>query len=328
MERYRQFMSSKEIKEFWNCSPDNGLLCQPKENLYHYTTASALSNIIQNQEIYMTKAGFMNDISEITYASNLFIERLNSSNIVDQDKRELIEAFKLGIKKGLFDNIFALCLSASFDSLPMWSYYGKSDGYNFGISPNFINDFANHSFIKGRRYDNEKKTFVEYLDKKCVDIKRNKRVSYSFSIKANYVLYEREKQVRIFDMFIEEIKDLINLKTAESNIQIKIILSDLVDFIPFFKHPSYKNEEEYRVLAQIESAGSKPIEMCGIQKYRVSNGTLIPYISIKLNKTDYIKSITISPFNRTEFAMLGIQDLVKYYPSELNILDTEVPSRF
>jgi len=116
MENYREFMNKQEIREFWNSSSENSFLCMPRSTLYHYTSANALCSIIQNQEFWLTKADFMNDKSEIKYASDLFIERLKQSRIPEKEKENLIKSFENSVTNGLFNNIFVLSLSANYDS--------------------------------------------------------------------------------------------------------------------------------------------------------------------------------------------------------------------
>ncbi|KDR95982.1 Protein of unknown function [Peptoclostridium litorale DSM 5388] len=321
MTRYEDFMKNEEIREFWNSNLNNRCICLPKGNLYHYTSANVLASIMQNQTFWVTKSNFMNDLSEIDYASKLFLERLECSKLNKEDRREFKESFESARDKGLFDNIYVFCLSGNQDSLPMWNYYGKNDGYNIGVSPELVADLANLEYIKKKTFKNS--NFTESEGKKCVEINTHEKVSFKHIIKANYVLYDKDKQIKIFDLLLEEINFLI-----ENGKDVKQMLDLLVDFIPFMKHSSYHNEEEYRILIQLKPAGSNPLKLNKIQKYRVFNGALIPYISLKLNNPEYFKSIGIGPCNLNSLSLVGIEDLVATYPSKLEIGKSKVPSRF
>lgn len=329
MFNYKDFMEKKEIKEFWDCSFfKNSFLCTPKGNLYHYTSANALSSIIQNQELWTTKSSFMNDTSEIEYASELFLKRLECSKLREEDKRLLKEGFEKGKKEGIFDNMYVLCLSANPDSLPMWSYYGKNDGYNIGISPQFVSDFVNTEFIKIKTLKTVKGNteWVESIGSKCVSVGTEE--NSALVVKSNYVLYDDIKQAKIFDLLLEEIGNLTIENSHNSNAQINLMLSTLTDFIPFMKDYSYHNEEEYRILIKLDETGGNKLKLNKIQKYRVFNGALIPYIKLVLNKPNYFNSITASPFNRSELVLLGIQDVINTYPVPLKLLHSKIPSRF
>ncbi|MCB2296117.1 DUF2971 domain-containing protein [Clostridium algoriphilum] len=332
MFNYKDFMEKKEIKEFWDCSLfKNSFLCLPKGNLYHYTSANALSSIIQNQELWTTKSNFMNDTSEIQYACELFLKRLECSKLREEDKQSIKKCFEEGKSEGIFDSMYVLCLSANPDSLPMWSYYGTNDGYNIGISPQFVNDFANTNFIMNKALITDDKgnaKWVESINSKCVSVDTNGDVSYGSGIKANYVLYDETKQVKIFDLLLEEIGNIILENSHNPSIQINIMLNTLFDFIPFMKDYSYHNEEEYRVLVKLEGTGGNQLMLNKIQKYRVFKGALIPYITLVLNKPNYFNSIMASPFNRSELVLLGMQDVISTYPSQLDLLYSKIPSRF
>lgn len=315
---FEEVMNNKVIKEFWNNDTPNYFLCKPNDTLYHYTSANALSNIIQKQEFWLTKADFMNDISEVTYAVNLFKERLDKANIHEDDKKRIKESLESNIKEGLFENIYILSLSANRDSLPMWSYYGKSDGYNIEISKDFVSEITNAEFIYRDEYIGEDVKKVK--EKLCVKVKSSEGKWVSSKIQANYVLYDPDKQKEIFDIHLDGVAKL--LKLGKSN-YVNFILSNIAMFIPFMKDSSYRNEEEYRILVDIGNEN-----LFGIQEYRVFKGALVPYIVLKLNKDSYFKSITMSPFNNSEYTQKGLDSLVKWYPRKLDVLKSKIPARF
>ena len=326
---YKKLRDNKTIMDFWNTESGNGHLCKPKGVLYHYTSSQAFVSILQNKEFWLTKSGFMNDVQDIQYAKDLFIERLNISKMKKDNKDALIENLKVSVRDGLFDNIFVLSLSADGDSLPLWSYYGKNDGYNIGIKPEFIEDCANANLMTEKILDSSKGGFVERKSGLCVSIEHNTRFSYSTY--GNYILYDRDTQEKIFDLYIEELINLYGLKSHKADQEARLLISDIIQFIPFMKHSSYINEKEYRMLFKLDKpsvASDSPIALDKIQKYRLSTGAMVTDIVVKLNKPGYFNSVTISPFNHNEFTEAGIIDLTNNYVYKLEFIPSNIPSRF
>ena len=331
--RFNDLMDQEHIKKFWLSSKENSQVCLPRNTLYHYTSANAMNSIIQNSNFWLTKSNFMNDMSEIIYARDLFFERLACSKLSEDEKARISKSFKDNIERGLFDDMYVLCFSSNPDSLPLWCYYGKNDGYNIGIDTSFIVDLANSSFIETQSLEKDENgnyAFKKKIEKACIEIEHKEHAAFSYGIKANYVLYSQKEQMDIFDAFLEEIKYLAESSEIDKVLEIQFCLSQLVDFIPFMKHNSYINEEEYRVIIHMHKMQKtdKKIKLDKIQKYRVFNGALIPFISIKLNKTNYFKSIGLSPFNKSDISINGIKEFCKAFPVDIDIMLSEIPSRF
>lgn len=313
------------IKKYWESWGDNPLICKPKGKLYHYTSAEAFNSILSKSELWITNSSFMNDKSEVNYACELFYERLDESKIKESLKGEIKALFKKAITEGLFNNSFILSTSTNSDSLPMWNYYGSTVGYIFELSNELVSDFGTQKYIYNISLDNE-------CEDNGVALKKNKNLcteiitsenEVGYNVRANNVIYDREIQGKILDDIIEYINKQDILSNDETYDNTQIATSKLIDFIPFFKHECYKNEEEYRMIIQILDT-----KMWDVQNYRIRNGALVPYIKLKFNKKNYIKKIGVSPFNNNEYTLLGIKSIIKNYPVEIELITSELPSRF
>ncbi len=336
---YGEIMNLDAIKKHWIASnPDNPFICVPKEEIYHYTSALAFNSIISNRNFWLTKSEFMNDKSEINYAYNLLIERLEVSNLEPSLKIMLKEKIDKSYINGLFNNIYVLCFSKNPDSLSLWSYYGKNDGYNIGIDPQFIYDLGNDiENIEKVMSSNEsgETSFQEVTKGFRVSIVNKRNTSFSRGIKANSVIYQLKDQISIFDTLIAEIsKEFEDINFKQSSLKVDLYLDIMVNFIPFMKDSHYQNEEEYRVTIQLHcvenifQSSKEKLKLDGIENYRIFNGALIPYLILNMNKDDYIKSICLSPFNESELANKGLMALGEVYPTGLKIRKSSIPSRF
>lgn len=132
----------------------------------------------------------MNDVSEIDYAGNLFLERLKASNV--NNKHSIEEAF-LKQKSELFNDVFILSVSSDGDSLPMWTYYGNNDGYNLEIDHQYILELKDYA-------ENPR-------DKKGpqIEIISDGRRSFSPKVLGHNINYESSEQNGIFDLILSEI---------------------------------------------------------------------------------------------------------------------------
>lgn len=94
------------------------------EHLYHYTTFSALYNILKTKELWWGNMATMNDSKELNY----FIDGLKQVLIEDfADKGEAIDIFFDDVKKKRGDNYpYSMCFSRLADDAAQWERYADS----------------------------------------------------------------------------------------------------------------------------------------------------------------------------------------------------------
>ncbi len=305
------------LNKYWENWDNNGLICKPNGKLYHYTSAEAIISILNKNEFWLTNSNFMNDNSETTYACKLFNDRLDQSKINEKNKIVLKEMVDLAVGKGLVQNNFILSFSMNSDSLPMWQYYGGKAGYILGKSPKFIKDFGDFEWIysiKHSRDDNGNHIKVKNPHKQCVEVVEA-RSPMSYSVVSNNVIYDKKIQISIMDTIIAHIEERL--------IENAYTLGRLIDFIPFIKHESYTNEEEYRIIISFDKT-----QMNRVQHNREREGAIIPFVKLKFNKREYIQGIGISPNIFNEYTKLGVENIIRNYPSKLEFIESQIPSRF
>jgi hypothetical protein len=131
--------------------------------LWHYTTAGGLHGILQDQQLYGTHAGYLNDSQEFLFGMGVVVQELR--NLADNPPPEILEAWrpqlapekiKLTIQtvNVVVAAIFAVsgvalrqsagpyvsCLSAERDQLSQWRGYGVGGGYAIRFDPTALQE--------------------------------------------------------------------------------------------------------------------------------------------------------------------------------------------
>ncbi len=283
--------------------------------LFHYTSQTALMNILSNNSLWFSEASHLNDASEGKYLYKVFGDFLSSCSM-DAD----FEYFKTEVRKKIIDiddkyffdcctikelNTFPHYYICSFcmngDALAMWNYYSKSakkTGYNIEFS------------LKTLR-----KSIGESL--------------YNTELPGEYriyrVLYDPKKQKSL-------------LKSATSYFYKKWKASCNKDYILYyfarylyvikfaFKHPAFAPEQEVRFLIKVLNLNDEDITVDSdrILVREAENG-FIPYISLPFMKSD-VKHIMASPLTENYESAKYI--LQKYGYENVKVDKSEIPLRY
>jgi hypothetical protein len=291
--------------------------------LYHYTSNIGLMGIIEKNCLWVSRADFLNDSLEIAYLKEILhfiINEIENSFEGIVDKRDstgsilkyIIAQLKSALKR--YPNLylqyakqtFILSLSENNDSLTLFSNYSNGDGYNIGFNREDLSIESGDIVQAGKvRYNREDQENIIYND--IVD-------NYEFLIAR---LSNRSKPPEDSEISIEIRKylNLINYK--------------LLNYSMFFKHPTFYQEEEFRIVFMIDEQD----EHRRIN-FRAFNSIIIPYIEIKLKSRFPIEFITIGPKNNLDIAQKGVELFLSYNgykiapPPEVSILKSEIPLRY
>lgn len=292
------------------------------KTIYHYTSIQNLYSILDKGEFWITHIQFMNDSSETHYFWEIVEQALSTipkdielfkENSVYKNLVGIIESKKKIIKSDdHFKNQYALSLSSHSNALSMWNYYGKNDGYCIGLSSNL--------FLNKLKHMKDTKRFDKYL--------------------AAHVLYDKKKQLEILKL--DSLKTMKWFTTNYNKDQwrkidiatlfeacVSSMISHWLNYLPFFKHESFKEESEFRVVIQHEK-NSKDIE------YRAYQGVIAPYI--KYNFTVYdeklpLQSIQAGPLIQHDLAMHGLEKWLRTKKlavplEEIKLTKSDIPLRF
>lgn len=280
-----------------------------KPILYHYTNSNALFSILKNNELWASKSNFLNDYKEMQHFKEIFsnvfafVRSKYNNDIVSffqMVSNDLDDTYTRSSIGDELDSIFILSFSENPDSLALWSNYSKSDGYNIG-------------------FDTEK--FFSYQYTKNFD-----------AFYLGKIIYDESRQAQII---LEEIMEIYNLYAAYRNEttddDVLNICRVVIQFYSiFFKKKEFEQEEEYRI-AFIISDKNKISENV---KYRLSNGSFIPYLPFTIpsnNGESAITSIAIGPKNNIDISYYGLKHYLThngYTYIKDNIYKSAIPLRY
>lgn len=244
--------------------------------IYHYTDLNGLKGIIESNSLWATNLNFLNDEDEMHHGISAFENTLIHLNDDLSDKsigilRKAIEGHRLHQARHNYNISF--CQNP--DLLSQWRGYGSSQGVCLEFDSDELIEslnFGTSRFFSG-------------------DV---------FYTKPDSTLEAKEEILK----FLND-ADFLEQKN-NSAIHEFVGTSELVNSLtPFFKHESFMEECEYRIVIQPEM---KLDQVC----FRVNGHGLIPYIKIKAKTlTPHtgllpLRSVRIGPCKNRDFLLEGI----------------------
>lgn len=262
---------------------------------YHYTTVEGLMGIIENKCLWATGIDFLNDPSETHYIEDL----IKQICIKSPDLKKVYEYFfNESYKSVFFDStsIYITSMSAAWDSLSMWNYYAKGNGYclKFKKSDLFKTNLSDEDeFYSDMTMDEIK---IVYNSTTQIESLESILGKYIQKIPEYEKLIQNIKLCREQDNEIEfhEYNDL--LSDLESS-----FMDDLYKNRFFYKHPSYEREQEIRIVCQYDAPTAFE------KKFRsTASGQLIDYIELPINLAN-IEEVMIHPIISDEVHRIGLR---------------------
>lgn len=287
-------------------------------DIFHYTSAKALENLVRDKTLRVTKSDFLNDKTEYMYAINLINEMFSKNRY--RVKKEVFTEINREFKHYLARS-FIFSASLNNDSVNLWSNYSDYEGYNIGLNLQeiFKRMWNREIYVAGNQILEDgmpKKYFIERKDQ-----------HKSIMMSAGRVIYDKEAQEAIiYDilLFLEEIiksynsyvkndpnmsKEMLEDLKANYNRAFKSAIQILISKIQLFKNPIFKQDEEYRIIFDVNSR-------LDVKKFRQLNGVFIPYIEVVFDAENNekglpIDSITIGPKNNIDIAEKGLKQFLR-----------------
>lgn len=272
---------------------------------YHYTSLENCIKLLDHNdgvfEIWASHLSYLNDKEEHVNGLNLINRKVEDLLLSKgDDLSDWIEDYeeKRLYQTTLANEIFVICFCSKRSLLSQWKYYGK----NSGIAIQYNLDQCEYS------------GYIEGIEN--VEAEENKFITNY----AQKVIYDNLQKQTIVDEFIEE--HIYNIYHGEKdNIdkqrEIYRNMDNLYSLAPLFKHDSFSEENESRLLF-------RPIYMVSAENasnlvnYRVSDNKIIPYMKIKIRgkkegaiRQPVIKSLTIGPGQNQDL----IFEALKHYVS-------------
>lgn len=232
-------------------------------------------------------------------------------SINDRDIKKLIATVN-EIFYGI-PEVYIISFSTQGDLLPLWTYYSKSDGYNMGLKPEAL-------FNRLNMLEESGELFHKYYN--------------------GAVVYDKAAQTEIMEKELKIIEKQLHVAEFDEEIiinTINMLIDKIISYAAFFKEPSFKCEEEYRIAFFVTDRNKMSRNSRNPKiKFRTKDNMIIPYIDIdfKLGSDGDmtvmpLKSITIGPKNNSDIADSGL----KYFLSNLgfknvSIIKSKVPLRY
>lgn len=243
-------------------------------------------------EFHATNIKYMNDPQEVKYFDTL-IEEIS---LTDSKFKTIFDSIT-GIDYGILYQTLPYCpkyiisLCQDDDSLPMWKYYARGNGYNIGLDIDILKENINE--INGGGFN------IDIFD----------------------IIYNKQEQIEILKKFIDDNFDIYrNLytynKCKDGHSKISKFIWELSMMRYQFKHEAYKDEKEVRILLEwneeqefnmAKKNGNATIE--DRWGYKVSDkGVIVEYLNVKIPE-DCVKSIMCSPLAE-EIHIEGVNDYI------------------
>ena len=230
---------------------------EPREHVYHYTTIEGVVGICTSRTIWATNVSYMNDASEYIYATQI-IEEVTRAYAAHHPGFEgyLSACHQNPLELGL--DVYAACFCEEGDLLSQWrSYARQGTGYAIEFSWPKLRD----------RFPRNRLGRVEYSE----DTQRN-----------------------VLNQILDSLAGDVSFVEPDQNRKLASIAAGLANALltvrAFLKSPTFREEEEWRVIAFHKTDTSEEL-------YRQSNDILVPYCALPLGDLDEfpITKIVIGP---------------------------------
>lgn len=258
----------------------------PPESLYHYTTAQGLLGILESGRLWASNSRFMNDPSEIVYATQLFrrvaLAEIDAFNA--RFKVKGVELLRMLITSWLQEyeenaRVYVSCFCKSGDLLSQWRGYGAyGGGYAIGFDGKHVGESKLTQPPQGA-----------YLRKVIYDPELQERLV--------------REQVRA----VREINAIGNLAGIFDVLGLNLFSWFFSESLNCFKDPAYAQEEEWRAIC----FGRDGPKVLFQPKWRTNSGRLVPYTELDLTSSS----------DAHKGKLLPIKDI--WYGPTLNPVTTE-----
>ncbi len=281
------------------------------KRMSHYTSAEGALAILQSGSLRFTDYAYLNDTREITYGLDIMRAVLGADpSVAGSQVLNELRAHIEDTDPFSSYNIYTASFSSDPDSLSQFRLYGP-------IALGFEASSIGFGYPKGELH-------------------------------LGHVVYDPGKQTKLVETFFDlvrqsEEKDAALVKReAKKVITNEYLVSHLLRILALFKHPTFSDEREVRLLY------AEPLEIMGQlqqdiaqRKFRVSGGLIVPFTDSSSTRRIFfsdkpmntpqklpLKSVSIGPTPQAEALAGGMRDLLNsmgYHDVEVTL--SEAPLR-
>ncbi len=245
--------------------------------LYHYTKLDTLWKILDSDSLYARNIRFSNDANEYIFGKTI-IERFihQFSGLTENEKNEIIRDME---ENPIMH--FMVCFCKNGDLLSQWRGYAQN-----GVSLGF--DFTGGEFNQESAQKHIEYFCVLNNQKFQATCKENENKKYCVNneplvfVQMPYQVQYISQNDNILPKKIIEI--LMMLMRNNSIYDLKSSVRMLFEYIPFIKNDSFKEEEEYRLIFDMDYLGKTKAYNHYIRSKKIEyineKGIKKPYINI------------------------------------------------
>ncbi len=227
----------------------------PQERLYHYTSFTGLLGIVDCRALWASDIRYMNDSAELKHTADLIRTEITRRIGAGHAKPDLLNQFFDWVTHRITNGhmLFAASFRANGNLLSQWRGYSRlGKGVSLGFNPDYILRCAERqSFQIGR----------------CI--------------------YNSEHQEQLIRQVIDAVEALAEEHSREGDGPehngnsyrsiFQMVESDLLRIAAILKHPSFREEEEWRIVSPvITDYVAAPV------LFREGTSMLVPYIQFAL----------------------------------------------
>jgi hypothetical protein len=232
----------------------------PQERLYHYTSFTGILGIVESRALWASDIRYMNDSAELKHTADLIRTEITQRIGSGHPKPDLLNQFLHWVTHRITNGhmLFASSFRSNGNLLSQWRGYSRlGKGVSLGFNSDYILQCAKQqSFQIG----------------KCIYSCSSQERLISQVIDAVEVLAEEhapdcDNQGKAVDHSYHSIFDLIE--------------SDLLRIAAILKHPSFREEEEWRIVSPVITDYIEAPVL-----FREGTSMLVPYIEFNLIPQD------------------------------------------
>jgi hypothetical protein len=275
----------------------------PHGMLYHYTSQRGLLGIVGDKKIWSTNLRYLNDSTEFSYTIDLTARALNGRPT--EVKEFILDILTSHLNSLETGPVFISSLSTQRDQLSQWrGYCPYSGGFMIGF-----------------------------------DRAELQRLAKEQGFGLAHCIYCLAKQRKIINKEIEYLSQIIHPDDSDESPQPNIEFDEythavnkarltfalnLLLLAPRFKHPSFNQEDEWRLVSDPTDRIPRKI------KFREGKSIIVPYIEFSLsNKMSGmpIKEIMVGPTPHPDLSLNSVGELLTNKGISCHISKSDVPFR-
>lgn len=273
--------------------------------LYHFTNASGLKGIVQNGSLWFSDVRYLNDMSEVSHGvgvvSDIVRKKINKFSDIGQTQQmleQVVDYLQPGSAQGFDIDFYAASFCTSGDLLSQWREYAGGAGYAVGLALRHDTTRIDNEDISIRR-KNGLRSLSDISDREGANVAQQ-RIAKNWSPPfLRRVIYDPDKQRSLVESVVDKFVRAANAQGG-SFIKPSLALSlILYEFCISFKHPSFREEKEWRLVIPVSTERDTV-------SFRTGATTLIPFTERRLIDTsDYefpFHHLVIGPMRHQEEA--------------------------